>query len=75
MLKLNLMVREQDGKESACNTEDLVRTLGQEKGMATHSSIPAWKILWKKEPQEPGPWCHKDLDMTEQTTLSRFRLP
>ena len=79
MLKLNLMVREQDGKESACNTDDLVQSLGQEdpleKGMATHSSIPAWKILWKKEPQEPDPWCHKDLDTTEKMTLSRFRLP
>ena len=49
------MVREQDGKESACNTEDLVQSLGQEdpleKGMATHSSIPAWKILWKRSPK------------------------
>ena len=31
-----------------------VRSLGQEepleKGMATHSSIPAWAILWTEEP-------------------------
>ena len=40
-----------DGKESACSTRDLgsIPRLGQEapleKGMATHSSILAWKIL------------------------------
>ena len=31
-----------------------VRSLGQEdpleKGMATHSSIPAWRIPWTEEP-------------------------
>ena len=39
-----------DGKEYACNVGDQVRSLGQEdhleKGMATHSSILAWKIPW-----------------------------
>ena len=34
--------------------ETRVRSLGQEdsleKGMATHSSIPAWRIPWTKEP-------------------------
>ena len=38
------------GKESVCNAGDLVQSLGWEdlveKGMATHSSIPAWKIPW-----------------------------
>ena len=38
------------GKESACMWETWVQSLGQEdpleKGMATHSSIPAWKIPW-----------------------------
>ena len=37
-----------DGKECACNAGDSVRSLDQEdpleKGMATHSSILAWKI-------------------------------
>ena len=44
-----------DGKESACNageTQDW--SLGQEdpleKGMATHSSTLAWRILWTEEP-------------------------
>ena len=39
-----------DGKESACNAGDLVQPLGREdpleKGMETHSSIPAWEIPW-----------------------------
>ena len=43
-----------DGKQSACNAGDLGMTLGQEdpleKGMATLSSIPAWKIPWTEEP-------------------------
>ena len=34
--------------------ESRVRFLGQEnpleKGIATHSSIPAWRILWTEEP-------------------------
>ena len=46
-----------DGKESACNSGDgSVRSLGQEdpleKGMATHSSILAWRIPWTEEPDE-----------------------
>ena len=36
--------------------ESRVRTLGQEdpleKGMATHSSILAWRIPWTEEPSE-----------------------
>ena len=42
-----------DSKESACNAT-WVRWLGwedpREKGMATHSSILAWSILWTEEP-------------------------
>ena len=42
-----------DGKESACNAETQVRSLGREdplvKGMATHSSILAWRIPWTEE--------------------------
>ena len=30
--------------------------------MATYSSILAWNIPWT---EEPGPWGHKDPDMTE----------
>ena len=43
-----------DGKESACNAGDLGSILDQgdplEKGMATHSSILAWRIPWTEEP-------------------------
>ena len=43
-----------DGKESACSAGDLGSILGWEdtleKGMATHSSILAWRIPWTEEP-------------------------
>ena len=43
-----------EGKESACNAETWVQSLGWEdpleKEMATHSSILAWKIPWTEEP-------------------------
>ena len=43
-----------DGKESAGNAGDVVPSLGQEeppgKGMTTHSSIFAWRILWTEVP-------------------------
>ena len=43
-----------DGKESAYNLGDLGSIPGKkdllEKGMATHSSILAWKIPWTEEP-------------------------
>ena len=46
--------RGSDGKESACNVETWVRSLGWEnpleKGMATHSSTLAWRIPWTEEP-------------------------
>ena len=42
-----------DGKESACNSGDpsSIPGLGRslEKGMATHSSILAWRIPWIEE--------------------------
>ena len=42
-----------DGKESVCSEETQVRSLGQEdpleKGMASHSSILAWRIPWTEE--------------------------
>ena len=42
------------GKESTCNEGDPVQFLGwedpQEEGMATHSSILAWRIPWREEP-------------------------
>ena len=40
--------------------------------MATDSSIFAWEISWTEERNLAGysPWGHKELDMTEQQTLS-----
>ena len=40
-----------------------------ERGMATHSSILAWRIPWTKEPDGPSSWNSKELDMTERLTL------
>ena len=41
-------------KESACNERELGTIPGEEdpleKGMATHSSILAWRIPWTEEP-------------------------
>ena len=43
-----------DSKESACSAGDMGAIPGQEdpleKGMATHSSILAWKTHWAEEP-------------------------
>ena len=51
--------------------ETQVQSLGQEvpleKGMATHSSILAWRIPWT---QESSRLQSIGLDMTEQLTLS-----
>ena len=42
------------GKESACNAGDLGSIPGSgrflEKGMAAHSSVPAWRMPWTEEP-------------------------
>ena len=44
-----------DGKESACNGGDPGSIPGSgsslEKGMATHSSILAWRIPWTEAPE------------------------
>ena len=52
-----------DGKESACNTGDLGQSLDWEdtleKGMATHSSILAWRIPWTEKPSGPQLWRRK----------------
>ena len=43
-----------DGKEFACNAGDVGLIPGLEdpleKEMATHSSIPVWRIPWTEEP-------------------------
>ena len=63
-------------EESASMQETQVRSLGQEdpleKGIATHSSILAWRIPWTEEPGRHSPWGHKDSDITEWLTILLF---
>ena len=51
--------------------ETRVRSLGQEDpledGMATHSSILAWRISWTEEPGGYTSWGHEELDAIEVT--------
>ena len=46
-----------------------------EKGMATPSSIPAWKIPWTEEPGwlQFSSWGHQELDMTKRQTYAHAR--
>ena len=48
--------------------ETRVRSLGQEEpveeGVATHSSMLAWRIPWTEEPPY-SPWDRKESDTTE----------
>ena len=49
-----------------------VRPLGWEdplEGVAIHSSILAWRILWIEKLVDYSPWGHKESDSTEQLTL------
>ena len=41
-----------------------------EKQMETHCSIPAWRIPQTEEPGQLQSMGHKELDVTEQLTLS-----
>ena len=41
-----------------------------EKGMATHSSILAWRIPWTEEPGRLQSTGHKELDTTEKLSYS-----
>ena len=51
-----------------------VQSLGWEnplkKGMATHSSMLAWRISWTEEPGGYSPWGHKESDRTETNTFT-----
>ena len=50
--------------------ETRVQSLGgedpPEKGMATHSSILAWRIPWTRSLVGYSPWGHKESDTTER---------
>ena len=43
-----------------------------EEGMATHSSILAWRIPWTESLVSYSPWGHKESDMTEHTCPCRI---
>ena len=70
---MNLAIAISDGKESACNAGDLGSIPGQEdpleKEMATHSSILAWRIPWKRGLAGYHPWNCKEWDTTEWLSL------
>ena len=61
-------------KNLPATQETLVKSPGKEdpleKGMANHFSILAWKIPWMEETDGLRSWSHKELDTTEQRTLS-----
>ena len=61
-----------DSKESACNAGDQVSSLGWEdpleKGMATHSSILAWRIPWTEESSGLQSMGSQRANTTEQLT-------
>ena len=51
--------------------------LGQEdpleKGMATHSTVLAWRIPWTEKPGAHSPWGPRELGVTEWPTQSQLR--
>ena len=61
-------------KNSPANAGDVGLTSSQEdpleEGMATHSSVLAWRIPRTEEPGGLQPWGHTELDTTEQLYLS-----
>ena len=53
--------------------EPQVRSLGREEpledGLATHSSILAWRIPGTEEQTKYSPWSRKESDLSEQLTV------
>ena len=68
-LKTGLPLVAQMVKNPPAMQETQVQSLGQEdpleKGMATHASVLAWRILWIEEPSGHSLWGHKESDTTE----------
>ena len=62
------------GKESALQCrrhrfDPWVRKIPWRKGMATHSSILAWKSRWQSILEGYSPWDRKESDLTEHSTV------
>ena len=69
-----------DGNESACNAGDLgsIPELGRclEEGIATHSSILAWRFPVVRGPwQGSSPWGRRESDLTEHSICGLNCLP
>ena len=67
-----------DSKECAHDVGDPRFDLWEdplEKGMVIHSSILARRIHGQRSLAGPSPWGCKDLDTTEQLTLSSLLFP
>ena len=66
-----------DGKESACNSGDWVQSLGQEEpleeGVATHSSILAWRISGQRRLVGYSPEGHRVMTEATQHTHTHRR--
>ena len=77
-MKWEGLLRSCSGKESACNSGEMgsIPGLGRspENGMATHSSVLAWRIPWTEEPGRPqsmgsqswtwlSDWAHTHISM------------
>ena len=83
-LKVTILVRQEEcggflsGSNLPALQEIWVQSLGQEdpleKGMATHSSVLAWRIPWtERSLASYSPWGHKELDRTEQLNNNNNR--
>ena len=56
-----LMVKNPPASAGDVRDTDLIPGLGRslEEGMATHSSVLAWRISWTEEPGGYTPWGHR----------------
>ena len=65
-----------NGKESACNAEDLGLIPGSEKSLGEENGYPqqyfAWRIPWTEEAGGLQSIGCKELDVTERLTLFHF---
>ena len=60
-----------DSKESTCDVGDLGWEDPLKEGMATHSSILAWRISMDRGAWRASPWGHKEPDTTERLSTAQ----
>jgi len=63
------MLAMQESRVLSLSQKDLL-----EKGMATYSSILAWRIPWTEEPDRLATWDCKESDMIERLTPSETKI-